>query len=125
MLASLYVVLASGVSYVVAFGLFGLQVPWNGEGRENLYACYFMLSVAAIFLARSAMLLAPALLYQAVTRQPEQISFISLTCRYSCSKRKTGNFFSGTEVLVLPPREPYGLNFRTRTEVIKCQTPTP
>ena len=55
MLASLYVVIASGVAYLVAFGLFGLQVPWIGAGRENLYACYFMLSVAAIFLARSAM----------------------------------------------------------------------
>ncbi len=55
MLASLYVVLASVVAYTVAFGLFGLQVPWTGEGREYLYACYFLLSVAAIFLARSAM----------------------------------------------------------------------
>ncbi len=55
MLASLYVVLASVASYAVAFGLFGLQVPWEGEGREYLYACYFLLSVAAIFLARSVM----------------------------------------------------------------------
>jgi hypothetical protein len=55
MLASLYVVIASVAAYTVAFGLFRLQVPWAGEGRENLYACYFLLSVAAIFLARSAM----------------------------------------------------------------------
>jgi hypothetical protein len=55
MLASLYVVVASVAAYTVAFGLFKLQVPWAGEGRENLYACYFLLSVAAIFLARSAM----------------------------------------------------------------------
>ncbi|HEY3274754.1 MAG TPA: hypothetical protein VGJ92_13370 [Methanocella sp.] len=55
MLASLYVVVASVAAYTVAFGLFGLQVPWTGEGRENLYACYFLLAVAAIFLARSAM----------------------------------------------------------------------
>jgi MFS family permease len=55
MLASLYMVLASLVSYAVAFGLFGLQVPWTGDGREYLYACYFLMSVAAIFLARSVM----------------------------------------------------------------------
>jgi small-conductance mechanosensitive channel len=55
MLASLYVVIASVAAYMVAFGLCGLQAPWTGEGRENLYACYFLLSVAAIFLARSAM----------------------------------------------------------------------
>lgn len=53
MLASLYVVVASVAAYAVAFGLFGLQVPWKGEGRDHLYACYFLLSVAAIFLARS------------------------------------------------------------------------
>jgi hypothetical protein len=55
MLASLYMVVASVVAYAVAFGMFGLQVPWTGDGREYLYACYFLLSVAAIFLARSVM----------------------------------------------------------------------
>jgi hypothetical protein len=53
-LASIYMALASLVAYVVAFGLFGLQTPWAGMGRENLYISYFLLSVAAIFLARSA-----------------------------------------------------------------------
>ncbi|MGA9141483.1 MAG: hypothetical protein WBZ29_14750 [Methanocella sp.] len=53
-LASVYMVLASVVAYAVAFGMFGLQTPWAGAGRENLYICYFLLSVAAIFLARSA-----------------------------------------------------------------------
>lgn len=53
MLASLYVVIASVAAYAVAFGLFGLEVPWAGEGRDHLYASYFLLSVAAIFLARS------------------------------------------------------------------------
>jgi hypothetical protein len=55
MLASAYMVLASVASYAVAFGLFGRAVPWAGEGREYLYACYFLLSVAAIFLARCTM----------------------------------------------------------------------
>jgi hypothetical protein len=55
MLASLYMVVASVFAYAVAFGMFGLQVPWTGDGREYLYACYFLLSVAAIFLARSVM----------------------------------------------------------------------
>jgi O-antigen/teichoic acid export membrane protein len=54
MLASLYMVLASVVAYAVAFGLFGLRTPWAGDGREYLYACYFLLSVAVVFLARSA-----------------------------------------------------------------------
>jgi hypothetical protein len=53
-LASIYMALASLVAYAVAFGLFGLQTPWAGTGRENLYISYFLLSVAAIFLARSA-----------------------------------------------------------------------
>jgi hypothetical protein len=53
-LASIYMVLASLVAYMVAFGLFGLQTPWVGPGRENLYISYFLLAVAAIFLARSA-----------------------------------------------------------------------
>jgi MFS family permease len=53
MLASLYVVIAAVAAYVVAFGLYGLKTPWAGEGRDHLYACYFLLSVAAIFLARS------------------------------------------------------------------------
>jgi len=55
MLATIYVVLASLASYAVAFGLYGLRVPWAGDGREYLYACYFLLSVAAIFLARSVL----------------------------------------------------------------------
>jgi O-antigen/teichoic acid export membrane protein len=53
MLASLYVVIAAVAAYVVAFGLYGLKTPWAGEGRDHLYACYFLLSVAAVFLARS------------------------------------------------------------------------
>ena len=53
-LASAYVVIASVAAYAVAFGLFGLRVPWAGEGRDYLYACYFLLAVGAIFLARSA-----------------------------------------------------------------------
>jgi|AGTN01.2.fsa_nt_gi hypothetical protein len=55
MLASIYMVAASVAAYAVAFGMFGLQMPWVEDGREYLYACYFLLSVAAIFLARSAM----------------------------------------------------------------------
>jgi hypothetical protein len=55
MLASAYMVVASVAAYVVAFGLFGLPAPWTGVGREYLYASYFLLSVAAVFLARSAM----------------------------------------------------------------------
>ena len=54
-LASLYMVIASVAAYAVAFGLFGLNVPWAGDGREYLYASYFLLSVSAIFLARSLM----------------------------------------------------------------------
>ena len=53
MLASLYVVIAAVAAYAIVFGLYGLQVPWAGEGREHLCVCYFLLSVAAIFLARS------------------------------------------------------------------------
>ncbi|OPY27100.1 MAG: hypothetical protein A4E28_02155 [Methanocella sp. PtaU1.Bin125] len=53
-LASVYMVLASLVAYAAAFGLFGLQTPWAGAGRESLYVSYFLLSVASIFLARSA-----------------------------------------------------------------------
>jgi len=53
-LASAYVVIASVAAYAVAFGLFGLRVPWAGDGRDYLYACYFLLAVAAVFLARSA-----------------------------------------------------------------------
>jgi hypothetical protein len=53
-IASIYMVFASLTAYAVAFGLFGLQTPWAGPGRENLYISYFLLSVASIFLARSA-----------------------------------------------------------------------
>ena len=55
MLASAYVVVAAAVAYAVAFGMYGLQMPWLGEGRDNLYACYFLLAVAVVFLARSVM----------------------------------------------------------------------
>jgi len=55
MLASAYMVVAALAAYAVAFGLFGLRVPWAGDGREYLYACYFLLSVAAVFLARSVL----------------------------------------------------------------------
>jgi uncharacterized membrane protein len=54
-LASAYMVIASLVAYSVAFGFFGLRVPWTGDGREYLYVCYFLLSVGAVFLARSTM----------------------------------------------------------------------
>ena len=54
-LASGYIALATLVAYAVAFGLFGLPVPWAGPDRTSLYACYFLLAVAAVFLARSIM----------------------------------------------------------------------
>jgi uncharacterized membrane protein len=53
-LASAYMVIASVAAYAIAFALFGLRVPWAGDGRDYLYACYFLLAVAAVFLARSA-----------------------------------------------------------------------
>jgi MFS family permease len=53
-LASIYMVIASLVAYAIAFGLFGLRMPWTGEGRDYLYLSYFLLSASAIFLARSA-----------------------------------------------------------------------
>lgn len=54
-LASAYVVVASVVAYAVAFGLFGLSVPWAGQGRDVLYGCYFLLAAASALLARSIM----------------------------------------------------------------------
>lgn len=54
-LASAYVVVASVLAYAVAFGLFGLDVPWAGPGRDMLYASYFLLATASAFLARSLM----------------------------------------------------------------------
>ena len=53
-LASLYMVIAALAAYVVAFSLFGLRMPWAGDGREYLYSCYFLLAASVIFLARSA-----------------------------------------------------------------------
>ena len=52
-IASLYIVVAATVAYIVTFGMMGIRIPWAGEGRENLYACYFLLAVATIFLSRS------------------------------------------------------------------------
>jgi len=52
-IASLYIVAAATVAYIVAFSMMGISAPWAGEGRENLYACYFLLAVATIFLSRS------------------------------------------------------------------------
>lgn len=51
--ATVYIVIAATVAYIVAFSLWGLSMPWAAPGRENLYICYFLLAVSAIFLARS------------------------------------------------------------------------
>lgn len=51
--ASIYIAIAATAAYIVAFGMLGLNVPWTGQGRENLYICYFLAAVCAIFLSRS------------------------------------------------------------------------
>ncbi|WP_424358444.1 hypothetical protein [Methanocella sp. MCL-LM] len=48
-----YIAIASTVVYVVSFAMMGLNMPWAGPGRENLYICYFLAAVCAIFLSRS------------------------------------------------------------------------
>jgi len=52
--ASLYIVIASTIAYIVAFSIMGLHMPWAaGPSHELLYDCYFLLAVITIFMARS------------------------------------------------------------------------
>jgi hypothetical protein len=49
---SFFIAIMSLFMYIVCFGLFGVAMPWHGDGREYLYVSYFFLCEAALFLGR-------------------------------------------------------------------------
>lgn len=52
--SSIYIALYSFAAYAVAFGLFGLNMPWHAPGMDYLYVSYFLLMESALFLGRGA-----------------------------------------------------------------------